>query len=132
MKLAIAGQDAHGSFAARDGGEQPDQKLMGVGREDDRVGHRRAQLFGDIGLRLGPDLVHDPVPLAVGEPRRILPAFDLAFEAGVRPQMMAVRGDVQPLGIGAEAAREERLETQSSVLSDQSSGNARFSSVERR
>ena len=68
---------------------------------------------GDMTLRLGPDLAHDPVPLAVGEPRRIFPAFDLPFEAGVRPQMMAVRSHVQPVRIGAEAPREKRLETQS-------------------
>lgn len=46
--------------------------------------------------------------------------------------MMAVGSDVQPIGIGAQAPREERFETQSSVLSDQSSGKARFSSVDRR
>ena len=32
-------------------------------------------------------------------------ACDLPVEAGVGPQMMAVRGEVQPAGIGAEAPR---------------------------
>jgi hypothetical protein len=43
-----------------------------------------------------------------------------------------VSGDVQPIGIGGQASGEERLETQSWVLSDHNSGKARFSSVERR
>ena len=63
-----------------------------------------AKLGGDMGLRLGPHLAHHPVPFAVGEPRGIVPAFDLPGEAGVGPQMMAVRGEVQPVGRRAEAA----------------------------
>ena len=91
--------------STRRGGEQPDQEVVGVGRKDDRVGLAGAELGGDIGLGLGPDLAHDLVPLAVGEPGGVVPRLDLALEAGVGPQMMAVRGEVQPLGIGAEAAR---------------------------
>ena len=105
---------------------------MRVRRKHDRVRHCRTEFVRHMALRLGPDLVHDPVPLAVSQSRRIFPAFDLPFEAGVRPQMMAVGGHVQPVRIGAEAPREKRLETQSDVLSDQSSGKARFSSVDRR
>ena len=55
-------------------------------------------------LRLGPDLVHHLVPFAVGEPGGVVPRLDLALEARVGPEMMAVRGEVQPSGIGAEAA----------------------------
>ena len=106
MEFAVAGQHAQIGRPARAGRDQPDEKIMGVGREDDGFGHRRPSSRGDMGLRLGPDLAHDPVPLAVGEPRRILPAFDLPVEAGVGPQMMAVRGEVQPLRIGGEAPRE--------------------------
>ncbi len=73
---------------------------MRIRSEDDRVGHSGPKLIGDVPLRFGPDFAHDPVPLAVGEARRILPAFDLALEAGVGPQMVAVRGDVQPVRIG--------------------------------
>ena len=47
--------------------------------------------------------------------------------------MMAVRREMQPLGIGADRLRlKQRLETQRSVLSDHSSGKMRLSSVERR
>ena len=69
-----------------------DAKTIAVGR--------RCRALRDMALRLGPDFAHDPVPLAVGETRGVVPAFDLPVEAGVGPQMMAVRGHVQPLGIG--------------------------------
>ena len=105
---------------------------MRVRRKDDGVGHSGTKLRGDVGLSLGPDFVHDPVPLAIGETGCVLPAFDLALEARVRPEMMAVSGDVQPIGIGGQASGEERLEAQSWVLNDHNSGKARFSSVERR
>ena len=85
-----------------------------------------------MSLGFRPDLVHDPIPFAVGKARCVFPAFDLSLEAGVGPKMMAVRGHVQPRRVGHQAAREERLEAQSAVLKDQSSGKARFSSVDRR
>ena len=105
---------------------------MGIGSEDDGRWITAPKLFGDMGLRLGPHLAHDPVPLVVGKPGRIFPAFDLALERGVGPQMMAVRGEMKPVGRGGEALRKERLEAQSSVLSDQSSGKARLVRVEAR
>ena len=74
---------------------------MGVGREDDRGRIAAAKLGGDIGLRLGPDLAHDPVPFMIGEAGRIFPAFDLPLERGVGPQMMAVRREMQAVGRGA-------------------------------
>ena len=73
---------------------------MGVRRKDDRVGPAGAELSRDLALRLRPDLAHDLVPLAVGKPRGVIPRFDLPVEAGVGPEMMAVRGEVQPVGIG--------------------------------
>jgi hypothetical protein len=83
-------------------------------------------------LSLGPDFVHHLVPLAVSEPRRVVPRFDLAFEAGVGPQVMAVPGEMQPLGICAETAGEQVFEAQRSVLSAHSSGKILLSRVERR
>ena len=56
-------------------------------------------------LRFGPDLAHHPVPLAVREAGGVVPRLDLALEAGVGPEMMAVRGEMQPLGIGRQAPR---------------------------
>ena len=70
---------------------------MRVGREDDRIRLSGPKLGRDIGLRLGPDLAHHLVPLAVGEPRGVVPRLDLSVEAGVGPQMMAVRREVQAL-----------------------------------
>jgi hypothetical protein len=46
--------------------------------------------------------------------------------------MMAVRREMQPIGIGREAAAEQRLEIQRAVLSDHNSGNTRFSRVDRK
>ena len=57
-----------------------------------------------MALGFGPDLAHDLVPLAVGEPGGVVPGRDLPGEARVRPQMVAVRCEMQPLWIGAEAA----------------------------
>ena len=45
-----------------------------------------AELGGDVALRLRPDLAHHPVPLAVGQTGRVLPALDLPVEAGVGPR----------------------------------------------
>src|SRR4051812_15559845 len=103
---------------------------MGVGREDDRVGHAGAELRGDFALSFGPNLAHDLVPFAVGEPRGVLPRLELSVVAGVGPQMMTVRREMQALGIGVQALAEQRLETQRSVLSDHNSGKMRLSSVE--
>ena len=92
----------------------------------------RAKLCSHLGLRGGPDLVHHPVPFAVGEPRRVVPRLHLPVETGIRPEMMAVRREVQPRRIGGEAAAEQAFEAQRSVLSDHSSGNRRLSSVARK
>src|SRR6185369_4827374 len=100
--------------------------------EDDRIRLSGPKLARDIGLRFGPDFAHHLVPLAVGEPRGVVPRLDLPVEAGVGPEMMAVRSEVQPSGIGAEAPREQSLEAQRSVLRAQSSGKTRLSSVARR
>ena len=132
VEFPVAGQHSDRPASSGRRGEQADEELMRVRREDDRIGLPGPELSRDVALRLGPDLVHHLVPLAVGEPGRIVPRLDLSLEARVRPKVMAVRGEVQPVGIGDEAAREQRLETQRSVLSDHSSGNTRFSRVARR
>src|SRR5437764_308115 len=85
-----------------------------------------------MGLRLGPDLVHHFVPLAVREAGGVVPRFDLPLEARVGPKVMAMRREMQPLGIRRQAAAEQRLETQRAVLSDHSSGKTRLSRVARR
>ena len=77
---------------------------MRVRGEDDRVRLPGAELARDLGLGLGPDLAHHLVPLAVGEAGGVVPRLDLPLEAGVGPEMMAVRGEMQPVGIGRQAA----------------------------
>ena len=105
---------------------------MSVRGKNDRGWVAAAKLRRDMGLRLGPDLAHDPVPFIVGETGRIVPAFDLPLVRGVGPEVVAVRREVEPVGRGGQALREERFETQSSVLSDQCSGKARVVRVEAR
>ena len=136
VELAIAGEDPKRAAFARRRGDKPDEEIVRVRRKDDRVRIAGAELARDMRLRLGPDLVHDLVPFAVGEARGVFPRLHMPVEAGVGPEVMAVRGEVQPLGIGAEAPAEQRFEAQAEtsklVLSDHSSGKIRLSSVERR
>ena len=105
---------------------------MRVGGENDRIRLSRRKLARDLGLGLGPNLAHHLVPLAVGEARGVVPRLHVPIEAGVGPQVMAVRGEVQPVGVGSEAPAEQRLEAQRAVLSDHNSGKTRFSRVARR
>ena len=105
---------------------------MRVAGEHNGIGLVRAELGGDVRLCLRPDLAHDLVPLAVGKGRGVGPRLHLPIEAGVGPQVMTVRGEVQSAGVGAQTAAEQRLEAQRSVLSAHNSGKTRLSSVERR
>ena len=130
VEFAVAGQDSE-RFAVptRAGRCQSNDEIVRIRGEDDRRRVAGAKLSRDLRLRLGPHLAHHPVPFGVGEPRGIVPAFDLPVAAGVGPQMMAVRGKVQPPRRGAEAAREQPLGAHNSVRSDHSTGKARFDSV---
>ena len=133
VELAVGGENPQRSgLAARRRGDQADEEIVGARREHDRVGHAAAKLASDIRLGLGPDLIEDFVPLGVGQAGGVVPRLDLAVEAGVGPQMMAVRGEVQALRICGQTPAEQPLETQRSVLSAHSSGNTRLSRVERR
>ena len=86
MELAVAGQHPQAArIGARAGRGEADDEVMGVGGKHDRRRIAAAKLGRDLGLRRGPQLAHDPVPLAVGEARGIGPAFDLAVIAGVGP-----------------------------------------------
>ena len=100
--------------------------------KDNRRRVAGAKFDRDLGLCLGPYLAHHLVPFAVGKARGVVPSFDLAVETDVGPQMMAVRGDVQavaarPRGFSKTGA----LKLKFRYCSDQSSGKARLSSVER-
>ena len=133
VELAVGRQNAQLlRIVARTGCRQPEQEVVRVRGKYDRIRAAGAELGGDIGLRLGPDLVHHPVPFVVGQPRGVVPRLGLSVEAGVGPEMVAVRGEMEPLGVGLDAPREQILEAQRSVLSAHNSGKIRLSSVERR
>ena len=133
MEFAVAGQDAEaGRVGAGAGGGEADDEIMGVGGEDDRGRIAAAELDGNLGLGFAPQWEHHMAPLAIGESGGIIPALDLAVKAGVGPQMMAVRGDVQAVWRGGKTARKQMLVTHRSVLRDHSSGNARLVRVDSR
>ena len=131
VELAVAGQHANGPVPGA-GGEQADQQLVSIWREHDGVGLTRSELSRDLGLRGGPHLAHHLVPFEVGEQGRILPRLHVTIEARVGPEVMAMGREMQPLRIRAEAPAEQVLEAQRCVLSAQSSGKTRLSSVDRR
>src|SRR3546814_19391345 len=54
-------------------------------------------------------LAEDVRPLAVGQPRGVLPAVDLRLEGDVRPVVVAVGGEVQALRRRLQEAPEVRL-----------------------
>ena len=133
VEFTAGGQHAQpAGRAAGGGGPQADKKIVGIAGKDDRVRLAGAELCRDRGLRFGPQFAHHPLPFAVGKPRGVFPAFDLAGEAGVGPQVVAVRRHVQALRRRRQAAGKEMLEAHSCVRIAQSSGNARFSRVEAR
>ena len=133
MELAVAGEDAdRPGRARRHRREQAHEQLVSVGRKNDGIGAVSAELAGDMGLGLGPDLVHHLVPLAIGKAGGVVPRLDLPLKARVRPEMVTVRREMQPPSVRRQAAAEQRLEAQRAVLSDHNSGKTRFSSVARR
>ncbi len=86
-----------------------------------------------MGLRLRPDLAHHPVPFMVGQASGVFPAFDLALERGVGPQMMAVRGEMEPVGSGSRgSSRKSGLKLKVRSSATISSGKARLVRVEAR
>ena len=131
MEFSVADQHSNGR-ARTQCREQAYEKLMRVRGEGDRIRLSRPELGRNLGLGRGPDLVHHLVPFAVGEEGGIVPRLQMPFEARVGPEVVAVRREMQSLGIGIQASAEQPFEAQRSVLSAHSSGNTRFSSVERR
>ncbi|MNN66967.1 hypothetical protein D3C81_1825720 [compost metagenome] len=114
VELAIGGQDADRLLLDARG--QADQQVVGVGGEDQAVRRGQVQFPRHMLLGLGNDLAEDQLPLAVGEAVGLGPGLDLGVEAGVGPQVMAVGGEMQSLGIEAEGAREEGLVAHASTL----------------
>ncbi len=82
---------------------------MGVGGEDHRVRGRQVQFAGDVRLGLGNDPPEDQLPFPVRELIGLDPGPQLAVETRIRPQVMAVRREMQPLGIQRQGAGEQVL-----------------------
>ncbi|MNC29706.1 hypothetical protein D3C75_779690 [compost metagenome] len=73
-------------------------------------------------LGFGNDLAEHQIPLAVGEAVGLGPGLDLGVETGVGPQMMAMGGEMQPLGIQTQGAREEGLVAHPATLPGSTQG----------
>src|SRR5690606_16210800 len=86
------------------------------------VGRGQAQLARDVALSLGDDLAEDQVPFAISETVGLGPGADLAVEAGVGPQVVAVGGEMQAFGGEAERAREQGLVVHEGPLTRRAAG----------
>ena len=98
VELAVGGEhldDAPGGQA----GEDPVQQSVGVGRESDVLGPAQAEDARHVflGRRIG--LAEDLLPLAVGQARCVQPALLLGLEGHVRPEVVAMCGEVQALRV---------------------------------
>jgi hypothetical protein len=60
-------------------------------------------------LRLAPNRTHHLIPFVIGKRGCILPCFHLTRKARIGPQMVAVRCEVQPVGIRRQGAGKEML-----------------------
>ena len=127
VELAIAGQHAR-AFHGQ-GGNDPHQKIVGVGGKGDcrRIG--QSQFAGDVALGFGDDFAEHPVPFVIGQPCRVVPRLDLSGIAGIGPQVVAVRSEMEPVRRGTQRARKQMLVAHSAVRSDHSSGKARLPKV---
>ena len=96
VEFAVAGQDARRP-PRRQAGQEAADEVMGIGRESQSLGIIEREVARDAPLHLGNHLAEDMRPLAIGQPRRILPACQLSIEGHVGPVVMAVRGEVQAL-----------------------------------
>jgi len=67
--------------------------------ERDRRGVGQAEATGDVLAGLGHHLTQQQVPLVVVQRGGVEPRLLLRLERHVRPGVVAVRGDVQPLPI---------------------------------
>lgn len=94
------------------------------------------QFGGDMCLGSRPQFAHHPIPFVIGKAGRILPSRHLSDIACVGPEMMTVRGKMQPVWRCRQRTLEQvspiarRWQAHNSVLNDQSSGKARLPKVD--
>ena len=124
MELAIGGQDANRLvFEPR---EKTDQEVMGIGGEDHGLRVGQSQFGRDVFLRLRHHIAEDQVPFAVRKMVGLDPGTHLPVERGIRPQMVAVRGKMQPLRIQTQRAREEGFVGHGQLSISSCAGHAPF------
>src|SRR3546814_14299063 len=75
---------------------------MGVGRKGEarcivEPPNAQTEMARDAALHRRHHLVKDKGPLAIGQPRRVLPAVELRLEGDVWPVLVAVGGEMQAL-----------------------------------
>ena len=124
VKLPVGGQ--HPDRAHRQGGYQPDQKIMGVWRKAEGRRIRQMELISDMLLRVRPDRTHDPVPFVICQPSGVVPGRHMTGMAGVRPKVMAVGRKMETLRLSLQRSGKQMFPAHSWVRSDQSSGKARL------
>ena len=78
------------------GGEQPDQQLVGVGRQRDAAPRVSQEPGKSLADPLG--LAERVLPLVVHVSRRVQPGRHLAVEPAIRPGLVGVAGQQQTLG----------------------------------
>jgi hypothetical protein len=100
IKFAVAGKNArHRARGQRR--EQAADEVVGVGRHRDGGGIGQGQHRGDASLYARQEYPEYRLPFPVGEARGIFQRAAVAPARRVRPEMMAVRGEMNARGIGA-------------------------------
>ena len=79
---------------------------MGVRREGNRGGVWQIQFARDMPLRFTPDGSHHFFPFVIGQRCSVLPGLNLAIQTRVRPKVVAMRGEMQPVRSGAKCLGE--------------------------
>src|SRR3546814_8029021 len=84
VELAVAGKDARRP-SDRQAAQEAAQKVMGVGRKGEarcivEPPNAQTEMARDAALHRRHHLVKDKGPLAIGQPRRVLPAVELRLE----------------------------------------------------
>jgi hypothetical protein len=105
MELPIRGEDA-ARPVHRQGREEPAQEFVRVRRHREGGGIGQVEDAGNAALHRRDHVGEDRPPLLVGVAGRLLPAQLLRRKRHVRPVMMAVGREMQPLGLRLQEAAE--------------------------
>ncbi len=127
VELAVR-SDEPGPSSQRQGGKQPDHQLVRVGAEREAAASVSQQAREARADPLG--LCERMLPLVIHIPRRVEPSRRMGIEAYVRPGLMGVAGEQEPLrhGEAGVMARERIGRTVEGVRIHQieASGGCRF------